>query len=321
MRRASLRAASSLALAAYALTSWAEPWPNRAVKLVVPYAAGTPADTIARALAERLQPALAHPVLVENRPGAGGTIGAAYVAQSASDGHTLLVQTSAHTVNPHVYASLGFDTLRDFAGVTPLATLPNALVVASGRYMSVADLLASARVSPNPLRYATPGIGTPSHLNAERFRVAAGIHASHVPAKTPADALADVVAGRADWSFAPLVTAAPALRERRVTALAVGTSRRSAALPDVPTTLEAGVPGSDYSFWVGLFAPAKTPRDVVDRLQLEAVKAMSAPEMRERLAQMGAEAWTLPSPQFDEHVKHELAANAAIVSAVGIRPN
>jgi tripartite-type tricarboxylate transporter receptor subunit TctC len=320
MRRLPLRAAA-LALAACTFPAWSQPTATRAIKLVVPYAAGTPADTIARALAERLQPALGQPVIVENRPGAGGTIGAEQVARSMADGTTLLVQSSAHTVNPHVYASLGYDTLLDFAGITPLATLPKVLIVATGHFSSVAELVAASRAAKPPLRYATPGIGSPSHLNAERFRFAAGIEATHVPAKSPTDALADTLAGRADWYFAPLVNAAAAIRDRRATALAVGTPRRAASLPDVPTTREAGIPGSDYTHWIGLFAPARTPREIVDRLHVETVKAISSAEMRERLAQLGAEPWTLPPSEFDQHVRDEVAANAAIVGATGIRPN
>ena len=320
-----MKAVRMLALfvaSAFALAVHAQPYPSKPVKLVVPFTPGSATDIIARALAERLQPALGQPIVVENRPGAGGTIGALVVAQSPADGYTLLVQSSAHTVNPHIYSSLGYDTLRDFASVTPLVTLPNVLIVSPAKgYKSVADVVAAAKASPGALNYASAGTGSATHMNAEKFRSAAGITAVHVPMKGTPEAITETIAGRVDWFFAPLVSAGPMIKDGRAVALAVGTSRRAANLPDVPTTVEAGVPGSDYTFWVALFAPAKMPRELVDRLQQEVARAMASPEMRERLAQLGAEAWTMPSAAFDDYVKQELAANAAIVSGAGIKPN
>jgi tripartite-type tricarboxylate transporter receptor subunit TctC len=315
-------AVASLAVAMHAPAAQAQPWPAKSVKIVVPFTPGSATDIIARTLAERLQPVLVHPIIVENRPGAGGTIGAAVVAQSPPDGYTLLVQSSGHTVNPHIYTSLGYDTLRDFASVTPLVTLPNVLIVAPSKgYKSVADVVAAAKAKPGALNYASAGTGSATHMNAEKFRAAAGIQAVHVPMKGTPEAITETIAGRVDWFFAPLVSAGPMIKDGKAVALAVGTSRRAANLPDVPTTVEAGVPGSDYTFWIGLFAPAKTPREIVDKLQQEVVRVMASTEMRERLATLGAEAWTMPSAQFDDYVAKELAANAAIVGAAGIKPN
>ena len=317
-----LAAAAPLALAAHAPDAQAQPWPAKSVKIVVPFTPGSATDIIARALAERLQPVFVHPIIVENRPGAGGTIGAAVVAQSPPDGYTLLVQSSGHTVNPHIYTSLGYDTLRDFAGVTTLVTLPNVLIVAPSKgYKSVAELVAVAKAKPGALNYASAGTGSATHMNAEKFRAAAGIQALHVPMKGTPEAITETIAGRVDWFFAPLVSAGPMIKDGKAVALAVGTSRRAANLPDVPTTVEAGVPGSDYTFWIGLFAPAKTPREIVDKLQQDVARVMASTEMKERLATLGAEAWTMPSTQFDDYVAKELAANAAIVGAAGIKPN
>jgi tripartite-type tricarboxylate transporter receptor subunit TctC len=305
-----------------ALAQAPQPWPSKAVRIIVPFTPGSATDIIARALAERLQPVLVHPIVVENRPGAGGTIGAALVAQSPPDGHTLLVQSSGHTVNPHIYANLGYDTVRDFAGVTPLVTLPNVLIVAPSKgYKSLAELVAAAKAKPGALNYASAGTGSATHMNSEKFRAAAGIDAVHVPMKGTPEAITEVIAGRVDWYFAPLVSAGPMIKDGKAVALAVGTSRRSALLPDVPTTVEAGVAGSDYTFWVGLFAPAKTPRDIVERLQQDVVRVMASSEMKERLATLGAEAWTLTPAAFDDYVKQELAANASIVQAAGIKAN
>ena len=313
----------ALAVAAtVALAVHAQPYPSKAVKVVVPFTPGSATDIIARALGERLQASLGQPIVVENRPGAGGTIGALVVAQSPPDGYTLLVQSSGHTVNPHIYTSLGYDTLKDFASVTPLVTLPNVLIVSPAKgYKTVGDLVAAAKAKPGALNYASAGTGSATHMNSEKFRAAAGIVAVHVPMKGTPEAITETIAGRVDWFFAPLISAGPMIKDGKAVALAVGTSRRAANLPDVPTTVEAGVPNSDYTFWIALFAPAKTPREIVDKLHDEVVKVMASPEMKERLATLGAEAWTMGSAPFDDYVKQELAANASIVSAAGIKPN
>ena len=312
----------TLAAGALALAAHAQPYPSKPIKVVVPFTAGSATDIIGRALGERLQAALGQPIVIENRPGAGGTIGAAVVAQSPPDGYTLLVQSSGHTVNPHIYASLGYDTVRDFAAVTPLVTLPNVLIVSPAKgYKTVADLVAAAKAKPGALNYASAGTGSATHMNSEKFRAAAGINAVHVPMKGTPEAITETIAGRVDWFFAPLVSAGPMIKDGKAMALAVGTSRRAANLPDVPTTIEAGVPGSDYTFWIALFAPAKTPREIVDKLQSEVAKVMASPEMKERLASLGAEAWTMGSAPFDDYVRQELAANASVVSAAGIKPN
>ena len=309
-------------LAAVTLAAHAQTYPSKPVKVVVPFTPGSATDIIARALGERLQASLGQPIVVENRPGAGGTIGAAVVAQSPPDGYTLLVQSSGHTVNPHIYSSLGYDTLRDFASVTPLVTLPNVLIVAPAKgYKSLGELVAAAKANPGGFNYASAGTGSATHMNSEKFRAAAGIVAVHVPMKGTPEAITETIAGRVDWFFAPLISAGPMIKDGKAVALAVGTSRRAANLPDVPTTVEAGVPNSDYTFWIALFAPAKTPRDIVDKLHAEIVKVMASPEMKERLATLGAEAWTMGSTQFDDYVRQELAANAAIVGAAGIKPN
>ena len=311
-----------LVASAFAFAVHAQPYPSKPVKIVVPFPAGSAIDDIGRALAERLQASLGQPFVIENRPGAGGTIGAAVVAKSPSDGYTLLLQSAGHTVNPHIYASLGYDTLKDFSAVTPLATLPNVLIASPAKgYRSVADLVASAKARPGATTYASAGVGSVTHMNAERFRAAASINAVHAPTKGMPEAIADTVAGRADWFFAPLVFAGPVIKDGRAVALAVGTPRRVASLPGVPTTLEAGVPNSDYTFWIGLFAPARTPRDVVDKLHAEVARIMASPEMKERLASLGAEAWTMGSTPFDDYVRQEVATNASIVGAAGIKPN
>jgi tripartite-type tricarboxylate transporter receptor subunit TctC len=297
-------------------------YPAKPVHVIVPFSAGSATDIIARAIGDKLAASLGQPVIIDNRPGAGGTIGAASVAAAAPDGYTLLVTSSGHTVNPHIYASLPYDTLRDFAGISTLANLPNVLIVAPGRGIrSVAQLIAAARAKPGQLNYASAGNGSATHMNAEKFRVAAGIDAVHIPFKGTPEGITEVIAGRVDYFFAPLVSALPLIKDGKVVAIAVGSAKRSSVLPDVPTTLEAGVAKSDYNFWVGMLAPAKTPRDIVVRLNRDVLKALQLPEVKERLANLGAEPLPMSPEQFDSYIRDEYVANARIVKAAGLQVN
>lgn len=297
-------------------------YPNKIVHIIVPFSPGSATDIIARTIGDKLSAGLGQPVVVENRPGAGGTIGAGVVAAAAPDGYTLLVQSSGHTVNPHIYTTLSYDTLRDFAGVTTLVNLPNVLVIAPGKGIkSVQELVAAAKAKPGQLNYASAGSGSATHMNAEKFRAAAGFDAVHIPYKGTPEAITEVIAGRVDYFFAPMVSGLPMIKDGKVLALAVGSAKRSSVLPDVPTTVEAGVAGSDYNFWIGMLAPAKTPRDIVTRLNEEVLKALQAPEVKERLAKLGAEPLPMSPEQFDAYIREELAANARIVKAAGIKAN
>jgi len=217
---------------------------------------------------------------------------------------------------------LPYDTLRDLSGVAPLGNLPNVLVVSPAKgYRSAADLVAAAKARPGKLNYASGGVGSAAQLNAERFRLSAGFEAVHVPFKGAPEALAQVLAGEVDFYFCPIVPALPMLKDGRLAAVAVGSNRRAAALPEVPTTLEAGYANSDYNFWVGMFVPAKTPREIVARLHQETLKAMQAPDVAQRLARLGAEPMPMTPEQFDAYLRDEVAANAALVRAAGIKAN
>lgn len=270
-------------------------------------------------VAERLGPALGTSVVVENRPGAGGTLGAATVANAAPDGYTLLVHSAGHLVNPAIYKNLSYDTLKDFSGITTLASLPNVLVSAPMRFKDVRDLVEAAKAQPGALNYASAGNGSATHVNAEVFRHAAGIRAQHVPFKGTPEAITETVAGRVDWFFAPMVSALPLIKEKRLAALAVGTAKRSEALPHVPTTVEAGVPNSEYLFWVGLFAPSKMPRSDVSRLQAEVARIMSSQEVKDRLDKLGAEPMIMSPETFDAFLAAETGKALRIVTAAGIK--
>lgn len=300
----------------------AQTWPTKPVKVIVPFTPGSGTDIVARAITDKLSLALGQTFIVENRAGAGSTIGAALVAKSDPDGHTILVNSSSHTVAPHTYSSLTYDTQRDFSGVAALATLPNVLIVSPAKgYKTTQDLVNAARAKPGTVNYASAGQGSATHLNAERFRLAAGFQGEHVPFRGTPEAVTEIIAGRVDMYFCPVVSALPHLKEGRVVALAVGSPRRSAALPDIPTTLEAGYANSAYTFWVGMFVPAKTPREIVNRLAQEVQKVLASPEVRDRLQKLGAEPMPMSPEQLDKHVADEIRANESLIKAAGVKAN
>jgi len=278
----------------------AQPYPSKPLRIIVPFTPGSATDTMARPIAERLSSALGQPVVVENRPGAGGTIGIAALAKSPPDGYTLAVVSTGHVVNPVLYANLPYDTLKDFAGVAPLAGLPSVLVVSPELGVrSVRDLVAMAKAKPGQLNYATAGIGSAAHISAEKFRMAAGIDAVHVPLKGSPESLTETMGGRTQFTWTPLTTAVGQIREGRLLALAVSTGRRSPAFPDVPTIAEAGFPRGEFNFWVGMLAPAHTPREVLARLNAETQRALQSADLKERLAKLGAEPMAMSPGEFD----------------------
>jgi tripartite-type tricarboxylate transporter receptor subunit TctC len=320
-RRIALQALASLSVAALAPLAQAQAdWPKAGpIKFIVPFTAGSGTDVLARTVGEKLGAALGTQVVIENRPGAGGTLGAAQVAKAPADGYTFLVHSSGHVVNPALYPKLPYDTLKDLTGVTPLASLPNVLVVAPGAGIKdVADLVARAKAAPGTLNYASAGNGSATHMNAEKFRVAAGITAQHIPFRGTPEAITETIAGRTNWFFAPLVSALPLIKDNRLQALAVGTTTRSPVLPNVPSLVEAGLPNAAYTFWVGLFAPAKTPQAVVDRMHAEVAKVLALPDVKDRLDKLGANPMPMEQKAFEKYLDDETAAAAALVKAAGI---
>ena len=300
-------------------------WPNgQTIRIIVPFTAGSGTDIIARAVADKLAPSLGNgvSVVIENKPGAGGTIGALQVAKSEPDGFTLLVHSSGHVVNPALYKNLPYDTLNDFAGVIPLAQLPNVMVASPANgYKNLDELIKKYSAHPGDANYASAGNGSATHMNAEKFRVAAKLTANHIPYRGTPEAITDVIAGRTDWFFAPIVSAYPLIKDGKLQALAVGTKTRSPLLPNVPTTIELGIPKSDYTFWVGVLAPAKTPKAIIDRLNTEITKLMKDPEVMERYAKLGAEPMVMKPAQFDQFIRQETEAAAALVRAANITIN
>jgi tripartite-type tricarboxylate transporter receptor subunit TctC len=321
-RRFLLRSAALAATAlAAALPLHAQgTYPTKPLTLIVPFTAGSGTDVIARIYAEQLAKSLGQAVVVDNRPGAGGTLGAAQVAAAPADGYTVLIHSAGHVANAALYPRLKYDTLKDFTPVAMLATLPNVLVVsATSGLRSVQELVQRARAQPGKMSYASAGNGSATHINAEKFRLAAGLQATHVPYRGTPPALTDLVGGQVDWFFAPLVSALPLIQEGKLTPLAVGSPKRSAALPQVPTTVEAGYAGSDYTFWVGMLVPARTPAEVVARLSAATAQALQAPAVRAALEKLGADIPSLAQPAFAQQVKDEMASTAALVQRAGIR--
>ena len=303
-----------------ASSAFGQGYPSKPVKVIVPFTAGSATDILARTYGQKLSETWKQPVVVENHPGAGGTIGAGLVAKSPADGYTLLVHSAAQAYNPSIYAGLPYDASKDFADIAGLGAQPNVLVVspASG-IKTMADLIARAKEKPGALNFGSAGQGSGTHINAEKFKLAAGIDVVHIPYKGTPEALSDTMAGRVAFFFAPISAAIPFVREGKLTALAVSTAKRSSALPSVPTVAEAGLPGFDYSLWAGLFAPAGTPADVVDKLARDVRSAAESTEVKERMTTLGAEPMPMSPREFKQFVDTEISESGKVIKAAGIK--
>jgi tripartite-type tricarboxylate transporter receptor subunit TctC len=316
-----LRRVLIVTAAAFAATAaQAQTFPDKPIHIIVPFTAGSATDVVARALAQAMSKNLGQPVIVDNKTGAGGTIGTSQVAKSAPDGYTLLANSSAHTVNPSIYPGLNYDTAKDLVAVSLLAQLPNIMVASPAKgWKNAVDYANAAKASPGKLTYASAGVGSGTHMNAEKFKFSAGIDTVHVPYRGTPEALADTMNGRTDIFFAPVIAALPMIRDGRVVALAAGSEKRSSVLPDVRTTEEQGFKNSAYDFWSGLFAPAGTPPAVIAKLNAEVRKALESPEVKERLSALGTDIAPTTPAEFDKKVARELAENATLVKQAGIK--
>lgn len=314
---------SAAALAAPTLTRFAsaQDWPARPIRAMVPFAAGSSLDIVGRIVMDPLSRRLGQTIVIENRGGAGGSIGTAALAKAEPDGYSLLIQAAAHSAAPAAYPNLSYDPVRDFAAVIPFGTIPNVTVVHPSRgFKSVQDLVAAAKKS-GKFTYGSAGVGSATHWAAERLRLSGGYDAVHVPFKGGPEALTEVMAGRVDFTCMGISAALPLIRDGKLVALAVSSAARSAALPDVPTTLEAGLKDSDYNYWMGLFVPVKTPRAIVDRLYAETQKALTQPAVQDKFKPQGIEPLKMTSSEFDAMIKREVAANIALVKAAKLKFN
>jgi tripartite-type tricarboxylate transporter receptor subunit TctC len=321
-RRQFLHLAAAAALPLVSRTAGAQAWPSKTIRVIIPFTAGSTIDVIARIVFEPLAQQLGQAMVIENRAGAGGMTGAAAVARADPDGYTFLVNSSAHSAVPAIYANVPYDTARDFAAVASLGSTPNVIVISPTKGMRrLQELVAAAKAKPGTITYATAGVGSATHLSTERFRFSAGFEGVHVPFRGMPEALTEVMTGRLDFSCSSFAPALPFIRDGKLLPLAVTTPKRSSALPDVPTTLEAGYANSDYTFWTGMFLPAKAPRDIVERMHQEAQRALRAPGMPQKLAQHGVEPMPITPEAFDALIKNEIESNIALVKAAGIKLN
>ena len=314
-------AGATLAAPALPRFAFADAWPkDKTIRAIVPFSAGSTVDIIGRIVLDPLSRQLGQTMVVENRGGAGGTIGSAAVAKADPDGYTVLVNAAAHSAAPAAYPQITYDPAKDFSAVAIFGVVPNVLMVAPGKGIKTARDLAE-RAKSGDMTYSSAGVGSATHWAAERFRLSAGFKATHIPFRGGPEALTEVMTGRVDFCCIGISSSMSLITDGRLLPLAVSTLRRSAALPDVPTTTEAGFPDSDYNFWNGLLVPAKTPRPIIDRLHAEVQKALALPVVQAKLAPQGVEPLPLSPQEFDALIAKEIVSNVKLAQAAGLKFN
>ena len=299
----------------------AQNFPNKPVRLVIAFTPGSSTDIIGRVVAARLQEVWGHPVLAENRAGAGGSIGSKVVVDSAPDGYTLLANSSAHAANPGIYAKLPYDTLKDFTNLALLGGGPNVLITGQDSGLkTLKDFVTAAKANPGKLNFSSAGIGSGTHFNLEKLKIALGVDVTHVPYKGTPEAIGDTIGGRVCCYWAPLNAALPHVAGGKAVALAVSSATRASLLPNVPTVAEQGYPGFDYTLWVGLWGPANIPADLAAKINRDVNAALAHPETRERLTKLGTVPGSLSIPDFTNFVRKEIEDTQKILQAAGIKP-
>jgi tripartite-type tricarboxylate transporter receptor subunit TctC len=306
-------------VALVSVSAAAQQWPARNIRAVVPLTAGSAVDIVPRIVLEQVAAQLGQSIVVENRTGASGTIGVRSVATAAPDGYTLLAHSSAIVVSPYTVANANYDPIKDFVGVAPLANLPNVLVVApSQKIRTVQEFVANAK--KRRITYGSAGVGTPVYLAMEKFRLAAGFQGDFIPFRGAPEVLTEVMTGRVDAYYAPLSAALEFIRSGKLVALSVSSVQRSSALPEIPTSIEAGYPNSDLNFWIGIFAPAGTPRDIVERLSREIGIALAVPAVREKLTSQGVDPMAMGADEFQAFVNAESLSMAELAKTLNLKP-
>jgi len=300
----------------------AEKFPSKPIRMLVPFSAGSQTDILARWIGEKVTDSSGQQVVVDNRPSAGGTIASQYVLAANPDGYTLMMVSTGHAGNATLYSKLPYDTVKDFSGVSRVASVPNLLVVAPTLGpKSVKDLIALAKSKPGQINFSSAGVGSGTQINGEMFKIAAGFEATHVPYKGAPESLNEAATGRVHFTFSPILVAAGQVKAGRVLALAVSTAKRSAMFPDVPTVAEAGVPGFDYDQWYGILASAKTPRPLVNTVNKEIVRILNLPDIKERMSTQGATPTPTTPDEFDAFIRSEVKRFAKVLIAAGARIN
>ena len=284
----------------------AQVWPEKPIRAFIPFGAGSATDVVPRTVFDALAAELGQPIIVENRGGAGGTLGVGAVVRAEADGYTILANSSAHTIAPWIVPNIPYDTAKDLSGVLMIGQNANVMIVLPSKgWKTAQDFVAAAKAKPGSINYGSAGLGTATHISAERFRLAAGFEATHVPYKGGAEALTDVLGGRIDFYFCPISTALPHIRDGRVLALLVSTPTRAS---DLPTTV-----------WYAVFMPAKTPRDIVEKFHVAAMKVLATPAMQAKMKQLAVDPMPMTPAEIDKFIVNELASNEKLIKAAGIK--
>jgi len=313
--------AVALSLAALSAQVWAQGYPNKPVQMIISFTPGSATDIVGRIVMAKLSEMWGQPIVNENRAGAGGSIGSAVVARAAPDGYTLLINSNAHTVNPAIYATLPYDTVKDFVDIAPLAQQPNVLVVAaSSPHKTLMEFVNYAKANPGKVNIGHAGIGSGTHLNTEKFIAAAGIKVVEVPFKGTPEVVAAILSGNVDAYWAPISAALSNVKNGKLRALAVSTATRNPTLPDVPTTAEAGVRGADFALWFGLWGPAGMPADLVNKISADVRRAVADPGVKSKLQNLGNDTMDMSPPDFAKLVRGEIDLNKRLMAAAGVKP-
>jgi tripartite-type tricarboxylate transporter receptor subunit TctC len=299
----------------------AESYPAKPVRAIITFPPGSATDIIGRVVTQKLTEYWGQTVVADNRGGAGGVIGSQVVAQGSPDGYTLLINSNAHAVNPSIYAKLPYDTMRDFTNIAPLVSAPNVLITSpSNKVRTVSELIAEAKAHPGKVNFASAGIGSGTHLSLEKFKMMSHVDVTHIPYKGTGEVIIDILAGRVEFYFVPISAGIGYIRDNKVRAIAVSTIKRNAQLPNVPTVAEAGVKGYDSGLWFGLWGPARMPAALVEKIWKDTDRALSSPDVIERMNNLAAVPLHMNPAEFTRFVASEIADTAKVVKAAGIKP-
>jgi tripartite-type tricarboxylate transporter receptor subunit TctC len=315
-------AAALVAVFAIPLGAQAQGYPNKPVRLIVAFTPGSSVDIVGRIVAQKLSEIWGQPVVAENRPGAGGSIGSAAVAHADPDGYTLLVNSNAHCVNPAIYAKLPYDTLKDFTDISPLAIQPNVLTVRADKpYKTLQDLVNAAKANPGALNIGHAGIGSGTHLTTEKFIAASGIKVVEIPFKGTPEVIAAILAGDVEAYWAPASAAIGSIKNGKLRPLAVSTAKRSPQLPDVPAISETGLKGAEAPLWVGLWGPAGMPQEMVNKINADVHKALADPTVKERLVNGANDTMIMSPKEFTALIHSEIEDYSRVLKAAGVKPH
>ncbi len=298
----------------------AQTWPSKLIKATIPFGAGSATDVVPRMFFERLSAELGQPIVIENRAGAGGTVGTAAVVRSDPDGYSILAHSSAITIAPAIFTELTYDATRDLSSALMIGYSANVMITSPSKpWKTVQEFIEAAKKKDASITFGSVGIGSAVHINAEKFRLAAGIDATHVPYRGGSEVITDILGGRIDFYFCPLATALPLIQSGQVRALLVSTPKRIADLPDVPSPAEAGLKDADSAIWFGVFVPSKTPKEIVDKLYVTGTRVLANPDMQRDLKKLGVEPWPMRPEEMDALIAKQTIASAELVKAAGIK--